>query len=232
MNSSLRQFRESERRGRGNLDSLQFIEGFLDETLEVASNVLTGATQARMTVIEWQDDGVNLGEWDADANTPAITGGSGETGDYYTVSAAGSTNIDGTSDWAVGDVLQFDGEAWGRVSRLRAANFYEVPQTMDDLGEWDANLNDPALSDGSGTIGEFYRVIRSGATMLDGENEWNALDVVYFDGTAWVKKSPDFIFYVTNRDTSLTLPADTYVIVARLNGEWRVVWASCFEARA
>lgn len=231
MTTSLRQFREAQREGRGNLNSLQVIEGILDEDLLPATDVRTGATQARMTVLEWQDDGVNLGNWDANTNTPTLVSCVGNPGDYVTVSVAGATAIDGITDHQVGDVLQCNGEKWTRVSRLRAGNFYEVPQTMKDLGDWDASLNLPALSSGSGKIGEFYRVIRSGETLLDGENKWNALDVVYCDGKTWVKKSPDFLFYVTNRDTSLTLLADTYVIVVRIQGEWRVVWASCDLAR-
>lgn len=56
MNSSLRPFRESQRTGRGNLDSLQVLEGILGTDLAAAYDTLTGATTAELHVIEWDTD--------------------------------------------------------------------------------------------------------------------------------------------------------------------------------
>lgn len=55
------------------------------------------------------------GTWDASANTPTLTSGSGTKGDYYVVSVAGSTALDGVSNWGVGDWVAFNGTAWQRV---------------------------------------------------------------------------------------------------------------------
>ena len=231
MTSSLRTFREDTRRGRGNLDPLQLVEGFLDEALPAATNVLTGATRALFTVIEWQDDGINGGNWNASTNSPALSSGSGTVAKYYTVSVAGSTSLDGTSSWTVGDVVQFNGTTWARVSELQPANFYEASQPKNDKGDWNASTNTPAISSGTGVLGDFYRVSRSGTTEIDDEDDWDALDIIYFDGETWVKKSAAFLFYVTNRDTSLSLASGSYIVAARLNGEWRIVWCSCYDVR-
>ena len=40
-------------------------------------------------------------------NTPTLTSGSGTTGNFYIVSVAGSTNLDGITDWKVGDWAVF-----------------------------------------------------------------------------------------------------------------------------
>ena len=48
-----------------------------------------------------------LGVWNANTNTPLITSGVGSPGDYYIVDVPGNTNIDGISDWAVGDWIIF-----------------------------------------------------------------------------------------------------------------------------
>lgn len=56
-----------------------------------------------------------LGSWDANTNTPTIVNGTGTQGDFYIVSVAGSTNIDGTSTWAVGDEIGFNGTVWQRI---------------------------------------------------------------------------------------------------------------------
>jgi hypothetical protein len=55
------------------------------------------------------------GTWNASTNTPTLTSGSGTKGDYYQVSVAGSTVLDGISNWGVGDVVAFNGATWQRI---------------------------------------------------------------------------------------------------------------------
>lgn len=55
------------------------------------------------------------GTWDASTNTPALASGVGVKGDYYVVSVAGSTALDGISTWYVGDWVAFNGSAWQRL---------------------------------------------------------------------------------------------------------------------
>jgi len=55
------------------------------------------------------------GTWNASTNTPALASGVGTKGDYYQVSVAGSTSLDGISNWGVGDVVAFNGTTWQRI---------------------------------------------------------------------------------------------------------------------
>jgi len=55
------------------------------------------------------------GTWDAATNNPALSSGVGTQGWYYIVNVAGSTNLDGITDWNVGDWAIFDGTAWQQV---------------------------------------------------------------------------------------------------------------------
>ena len=55
------------------------------------------------------------GTWNAATNNPALASGVGVKGDYYVVSTAGTTTIDGISTWYVGDWIVFNGTAWQRV---------------------------------------------------------------------------------------------------------------------
>lgn len=55
------------------------------------------------------------GTWNASTNTPALASGSGTKGDYYVVSVAGTTALDGISNWGIGDWAVFNGTAWQRV---------------------------------------------------------------------------------------------------------------------
>jgi len=47
------------------------------------------------------------GTWDALNNTPTLASGTGTTGHFYIVSTDGSTNLDGITDWKVGDWAVF-----------------------------------------------------------------------------------------------------------------------------
>lgn len=55
------------------------------------------------------------GTWNASTNSPTITDGSGDAGEFYRVATAGSTPIDGISEWAVGDWIISDGTAWQKI---------------------------------------------------------------------------------------------------------------------
>lgn len=48
------------------------------------------------------------GAWNANTNTPTLNSGIGTGGDYYIVSVAGNTNLDGVIDWQVGDWAIFE----------------------------------------------------------------------------------------------------------------------------
>ena len=52
------------------------------------------------------------GTWNASTNTPTLASGTGTNGYYYVVATAGSTNLDGITDWQIGDWLIFNGTVW------------------------------------------------------------------------------------------------------------------------
>ncbi len=55
------------------------------------------------------------GTWDASTNTPTLVSSVGEKGYYYVVSVAGNTNLDGITDWLVGDWAVYNGTVWQKV---------------------------------------------------------------------------------------------------------------------
>jgi len=55
------------------------------------------------------------GTWDASTNNPTLTSSVGTKGDYYVVSVSGSTNLNGITDWVVGDWAVFNGSIWQKV---------------------------------------------------------------------------------------------------------------------
>jgi len=65
------------------------------------------------------------GTWNADTNSPTLSSGSGTPGYYYIVSVAGSTNLDGITDWAVGDWAVFSDQAtdaWQKIDNTAVGN--------------------------------------------------------------------------------------------------------------
>lgn len=52
------------------------------------------------------------GAWNAATNSPALASGVGTKGDYYKVSVAGATTIDGQTGWTVGDLIVYNGTTW------------------------------------------------------------------------------------------------------------------------
>jgi hypothetical protein len=57
------------------------------------------------------------GTWNASANTPTLTSSVGTNGYYYIVSVAGSTNLNGITDWEIGDWVIFNGAAWQKLDQ-------------------------------------------------------------------------------------------------------------------
>ena len=61
------------------------------------------------------DSVVYQGTWNATTNNPTLLNGSGTKGHYYVVSIAGSTNLDGVTDWNPGDWAIFNGTIWEKA---------------------------------------------------------------------------------------------------------------------
>ena len=57
------------------------------------------------------------GTWNASTNTPTLASSTGTGGYYYIVATAGSTNLDGITDWQIGDWLLFNGSVWQKIDQ-------------------------------------------------------------------------------------------------------------------
>ena len=60
------------------------------------------------------------GAWNASTNTPTLTSSVGTKGYYYVVSVAGTTNLNGITDWQVGDWAVFNGSVWQKIDNTDA----------------------------------------------------------------------------------------------------------------
>jgi hypothetical protein len=90
-----------------------------------SANLATGAQI--QTAINSAVTGVlkYIGTWNAATNVPALASAKGTPGEYYIVSTAGSTNLDGITDWAVGDWAVFSDlatDAWQKIDNTQVGN--------------------------------------------------------------------------------------------------------------
>lgn len=111
------------------------------------------------------------GVWDAATNSPALSSGSGTKGHYYKVSVAGTTDLDGITDWQVGDWAIFNGTAWDKVDNTDqvtsvAGKQGAVTLDTDDVSEgsnlyytdarWDAKMGAADTDDlGEGSVNKY-----------------------------------------------------------------------------
>jgi hypothetical protein len=66
------------------------------------------------------------GTWNATTNTPTLASDVGTQGDYYVVSVAGGTDLNGITNWGIGDWATFNGSVWQRVEGGADGNFVNL----------------------------------------------------------------------------------------------------------
>jgi hypothetical protein len=72
------------------------------------------------------------GTWNASTNTPTLTSSVGTKGYYYVVSVAGSTDLNGITDWQVGDWAVYNGSVWQKVDNTDAGGDVVGPASATD----------------------------------------------------------------------------------------------------
>lgn len=66
------------------------------------------------------------GNWNATTNSPALVSSVGTPGHFYVVTVAGSTNLDGETDWQVGDWAVFGATTWFKQDNSSIVHTGEV----------------------------------------------------------------------------------------------------------
>ena len=95
-----------------------------------------------------------LGTWNASTNTPTVgtSTHTGSTGDFYFVGVAGTTTVDGVSNWKNGERIIWNGDEW---QQLRTSSLIEgkTISTLHDtqtqiFADGEAATRDPNLNPG------------------------------------------------------------------------------------
>jgi hypothetical protein len=170
------------------------------------------------------------GTWNASTNTPTLTSSVGTKGYYYVVSVAGSTNLNGITDWQVGDWAVYNGSAWQKIDNTDAVtsvNGYTgtVNLTYTDVGAFPATA-----TTGSGNVVLATGATQANPTISNYENFTPTTAPSYSEGRVWydntekalafyndssalaVHVGQDLIFKVIN-NTGSTIPNGSPVYI-------------------
>jgi predicted heme/steroid binding protein len=114
-------------------------------SINASDSILTAFGKLQNQINGLIGSSVYQGTWNASTNTPALASGVGTRGYYYIVNVAGSTNLDGITDWNVGDWAIFDGTAWQQVDNTDSVTSVNgqtgaVSLTTDNIPEGATNL--------------------------------------------------------------------------------------------
>ncbi len=89
-------------------------------TIQDTDSILTAFGKVQNQINGLIGGSIYQGTWNASTNTPSLSSGVGTKGYYYIVNVAGSTNLDGITDWNIGDWAIFDGSSWQQVDNTDA----------------------------------------------------------------------------------------------------------------
>jgi hypothetical protein len=101
------------------------VSGYIPTSEKGANNgvaTLDANGKVPTSQIPMQGDLNYQGTWNASTNTPTLTSSTGTKGYYYVVDVAGTTNLDGITDWQVGDWAIYNGTVWQKVDNTDAVS--------------------------------------------------------------------------------------------------------------
>ena len=109
-----------------NVSSLLNDAGYLDQVFHDATLEGTGSSQSPLKVATSIQGGISvIGFWNADLNDPDLTGITATQGQAYQVSVAGSSDINGETNWAQRDLVVWNEDL--------AGNWFKIDSNDDVL---------------------------------------------------------------------------------------------------
>ncbi|NBX51664.1 hypothetical protein EBT25_17450, partial [bacterium] len=114
------------------LDTLASLQTQIDSLIPSQTGNSGKFLTTNGTALSWASVAGGLsyqGTWNASTNTPTLASSTGTNGYYYIVATAGSTNLNGITDWQVGDWLVFNGSVWQKIDQSETLQFVTSTDT-------------------------------------------------------------------------------------------------------
>ena len=217
--------------------NLYYTEGRADSRIAMQKGAANGlatldasgkvpANQLSLSSVSYQ------GNWDASTNTPAVTDGAGTQGNYYVISSAGTTDVDGIADWQIGDWIVFNGSAWQKVDNSDQVTSVAGRQGVVTLVSADiTDLSTSNVAEGSNlyyTDGRFDSRLNSKSTSDVAEGSNLYYTNARFDGrlsnktTSDVAEGSNLYFTEGRADSRIAIQKGAANGLATLNGSGKI----------
>ena len=206
-------------------------------TINAADTILTafGKTQSQINALV---GGVQYqGVWNASTNVPTLVSSVGTQGHYYVVNVAGNTNLNGITDWQIGDWAIFSESTWQKVDNSESVSSVNgftgaVSLTTDNIPEGTTNLyflnsrarlalsaTSPLGYDNSTGVFSIQQASGSQNGYLS-STDWTTFNNKqnYLSGTGLVKSSAGTISYITDNSTNWNTAYNDSIISAAVTG--------------
>jgi hypothetical protein len=143
------------------------------------------------------------GTWNASTNTPTLTSSVGTKGYYYVVSVAGNTNLNGITDWLVGDWAVYNGSVWQKVDNTETVTSVNgqigaVVLTASDVGAQPAgtyvtsvSATSPVTSSGGTTPTIAMPAANSTTNGYLTSTDWNTFNTISSGGVVGPASATD-----------------------------------------
>jgi len=158
---------------------------------------------------------VYSGTWNANTNTPTLASGTGTTGHFYIVSVAGNTNLDGITDWQVGDWAIFiesgATDTWQKIDNTSAIT---GTGTTNAIAKWTgpSTLGTGLITDDGTTvtIGNSGDLDVTGDTDVTGDLAWGT-SLTDTTNTISITKFVDEADGIPSNDNDTSIPTSAAV---------------------
>jgi len=124
------------------------------------------------------------GTWDAQNNTPTLTSSVGTKGDYYVVSVAGNTNLNGITDWQISDWAIFNGSVWQKVDNSEVVYVSNVATGTGLTGGPITSTGTISIANTTVTAGNYGSATEVGTFTVNGQGQITSAANVTITGVA------------------------------------------------
>jgi hypothetical protein len=170
----------------------------------------TGQVLAKLSNTNYDTSWINVfgglnyqGNWNASTNTPTLVSSTGTNGFYYVVSVAGSTNLNGITDWQVGDWAIFNGTIWQKIDQTNTVTSVNSQTGAVVLGYTDVGAFPATATTGTGNV-----VLATGPTLNNPaisnyETFTPTTPPTYAEGEVWYDSASHALAYYNDSSNAI-----------------------------
>ena len=190
------------------LDTLASLQSQIDNLIPSQTGNSGKYLTTNGTALSWASvvGGLSYqGTWNASTNTPTLASGVGVNGYYYITATAGSTNLDGITDWQIGDWLLFNGTVWQKIDQSNLVTSVNGQTGAVSVG----TVTSVAATAGTGITVTGSPITSSGTLTITNSAPDQTVSLTASTGISTSGTYPNFTITNTAPDQTVALTAGT-----------------------